>query len=72
MIYKEIIQPLIGDFFEVDAALRPQRYSSRNRLDLVDEDEGCSCCATSRTIPTDDLETGIEHAESMRSEGKLI
>ncbi|CAF1270009.1 unnamed protein product [Rotaria sp. Silwood1] len=39
-IYKQIIQPLTGDFFEVNAVLNPDEVSHDTELD----DEICSCC----------------------------
>ncbi|CAF2799267.1 unnamed protein product [Rotaria sp. Silwood2] len=39
-IYKEIIQPLTGDFFEVNAVFNPDEASD----DIEWDDEMCSCC----------------------------
>lgn len=46
VIYEDIIQPLIGDFFEVDAALCRRRNSSDNLLNVDNIAEACSCCTT--------------------------
>ncbi|CAF4182337.1 unnamed protein product, partial [Rotaria sordida] len=46
-IYQVLIQPLIGDFFEVDVALRSQGTSSETRLSVDKDSELCSCC----TVP---------------------
>ncbi len=66
-IYKEILQPLIGDFFEVDAALPSTDVMPRDGLINKNEDELRCCCCVPRSYhstPTTD------RGESVRSDGK--
>ncbi len=67
-IYKEIIQPLIGDFFEVDAAVPITDLNPKN--EVVDEngDESFCCCGGPRDYQSASVS---EQGDSMRSEGKF-
>ncbi len=68
-IYTDIIQPLIGDFFEVDAALPPIDGIPNSELinDDNDDEELCLCCAPRpyQSTPVSD------RGGSVRSDGKF-
>lgn len=70
-IYEQIIQPLIGDFFVVDAALHPQKYSSSSQTDNKNDKNGCGCYMSSSPYSDDDNDVDIERGASFRSEGKF-
>jgi hypothetical protein len=66
-IYKEIIQPLIGDFFEVDAAFPPTNVTTNHQFTYEDDDAPCLCCG-SRNYRS----TSVSARDgSARSEGKF-
>ncbi|CAF5144545.1 unnamed protein product, partial [Rotaria sp. Silwood1] len=47
IIYTDIIQRLIGDVFDVDAALCPYTNSPDTNLNLDNDSETCTCCTRS-------------------------
>jgi hypothetical protein len=63
-IYKEIIQPLIGDFFEVDAALPVTDFTPTHDSDDEDEYKTCHCCSPRNYHPT----SVSDHNGSTRTE----
>ena len=52
MIYTEIIQPLIGEVFEVDAALNPSDPVSESESINELEEQSCSCCVSRTYRPS--------------------
>ncbi len=67
-IYKEIIQPLIGDFFEVDAALPVADFAAVRDSSDDEEDKACHCC-----VPRDYQTTSVTDRDgSVRSDGKYF
>lgn len=63
-IYQDIIQPLLGDFFKVDAALPVAEPLPNHHLD-DEHGRSCFCCKRQyHSTPTSDRD------ESLRSEGR--
>ncbi|CAF3539975.1 unnamed protein product [Rotaria socialis] len=48
IIYENIIQPFVGDLFDVDAALQSKNLTSNSELNDENEDEISSCCGMRR------------------------
>lgn len=48
MVYTNIIQPLLGDFFDSDAILKRQRNARETAVDLENVSGTCSCCGIRR------------------------
>ena len=69
-IYREIIQPLIGDFFEVDAVLSSHECVSNHELDNRDEEQACSCCVAPWADRHYHTAASVERGGSTRSEGE--
>ncbi len=67
-IYKEIIRPLIGDFFEVDAALPVTDFTPIHDSSDEDEDKACYCCVRRNYRATSVSDRG----KSVRSDGKYF
>ena len=71
MIYRKIIQPLIGDFFEVNAVLSSQECLSNHELDHIDEEQPCSCCVAPWADRHYHTATSVDRAGSTRSDGEF-
>jgi hypothetical protein len=71
-IYEEIIQPLIGDFFEVESALNPRKSSSHSRLDRDNHKKGCLCCTAPWADSNNDIEARVERGESFSSQSEFV
>ena len=72
LIYEEIIQPLIGDFFDVDAALCSQDNPAQRQSDADDENSGCSCCSSLKRKARNSFATDLERVEGTHADGKSI
>ncbi|CAF1256388.1 unnamed protein product [Adineta steineri] len=66
-IYEEIIQPLIGDFFEVEAVLHPKRHVSLSRANSQNEKEACSCFTAPRSDRAVYVEPIVDNPEASTS-----
>lgn len=47
-IYRDFIQPKIGDFFEIEAAINPEKFVKKE-FDVADDSEPCGCCVGLRS-----------------------
>jgi hypothetical protein len=70
-IYRDIIQPKIGDFFEVEAALNPQHFSVIENADDDDDKEACWCCLGTRSDRSYRNNSTANRTESVLSTGEF-
>ncbi|UJR33550.1 hypothetical protein I4U23_020992 [Adineta vaga] len=64
-IYKKIIQPLIGDFFDVNAVFPSTDVSSSHEIISNGEQKSCFCCESRRYR----TRSGVDRDGSIHSEG---
>ncbi|CAF0789998.1 unnamed protein product [Adineta ricciae] len=67
-VYRDIIQPLIGDSFEVEAAIHSRRLSAYTRSDSQVDKEPCSCCVSSWTGRHYHVDTEAETSDNLRTD----